>query len=57
MVAVSDLSQSLNKLYLSAPSYTSSNSPQVPKTSDFKPLTVVYTIAPVAFATLYKSSF
>lgn len=33
--------QSLNKLNLSAPNYTSSKDPQVPKTSGAIPLTVV----------------
>lgn len=43
MVAVLDYGQFLNKLYLSAPTYTSSNKPHVPNVSGFNPLTVVYT--------------
>ena len=55
-VAVLDWGQFLNKLYLSAPTYTSSNKPQVPNTSLVNPLTVVYITPPVPLATLYKSS-
>jgi hypothetical protein len=47
----------VNILYLSFPNWTSSNFPQIPSTSSVKPWTVVYNTAPVAFATLYKSSF
>jgi len=57
IVADKDFGQSLKILYLSAPIYISSNLAQVPKDSFFKLLTVVYIIAPVAFATLLTSSY
>jgi hypothetical protein len=46
----------LIKLYLSAPIYTSSNLPHVPKEALSRPLTVVYTTPPVADASLVRSS-
>jgi hypothetical protein len=42
IVAVWDLGQFLNKLYLSAPNWTSSKFPQIPKTAVVNPLTVVW---------------
>jgi len=41
MVALLDYGQFLKRLNLSAPIYTSSKSPQVPRTSEVRPLTVV----------------
>jgi len=56
IVAVLVFLHSLNKLYLSAPIYFSSNSPQNPNTSTVNPCTVVWIYPPVAFTNLFISS-
>mmetsp|Transcript_20316 Transcript_20316/g.19254 ORF Transcript_20316/g.19254 Transcript_20316/m.19254 type:complete len:209 (-) Transcript_20316:781-1407(-) len=48
---------SVNKLYLSEPSWTSSKTPQVPRISSVSPFTVVWMTPVVDFATLFKSSW
>lgn len=57
MVAVLLLGQSMNMLNLSAPICFSSKAPQVPRTSSVRPLTVVWTIPPVALYNLCISSW
>ena len=46
----------VKRLNLSEPSWTSSKSPQVPRTSSPRPLVVVWITPPVDLATLFKSS-
>jgi len=56
-VTVFVLEHSVNMLYLSFPSYFSSNFPHLPKTLSVMPLVVVWIAAPVALQTLSKSSW
>lgn len=56
IVAVFEIGHSVKKLKRSAPTTTSSKTPQVPKISYFKSVTVVYITAPVAFPTHMQSS-